>query len=761
MPPASIRCLPSEILLKVFSTLASPLDLYQVSLTCHSWRDLAVQSQLWEEHYWRLYRARQDDEFLERYEHRRYEAMRQWALAASLVALPPFLSHKRQDAQLFDFHAAFGSRMNGDQQLIAELQAYVHQPKDLMASLLHLVDKYGEKARDLLAALAADQLVTEQTVAILAAHNISTKDDGEHSASDRLRALDVHIRAACRSPGLRSQDCLTLGHAARHMLGHLQRREAVRSMDKLMEAWDAHSSADAPLRQDIFESCIAVEQTFEALSLFRSGEPGEVRESLDLLALHVWATLDVRKGDLVTADQSTLPHRGPHEPSAWTRNLVTNILDRLAGLGFGVASTGVVEGSKSFMHVPLWDPEQRRTSVSNFTAIFCAVARRLGVAATLVTVAGCTMALVFEDAAQPAHWNGANVDSQWQRFFVVPRPANEGQMVAKLAQVQQWFTSASQGGAQSTDSSAKALFTPMTPKRLLTGVASSIMAALQAAREGQDSPPQSSATSSEAESTIHTAAANDEVAALQAYLNGDQSLPPFPLWPALRPSTLTQLSTEDTAAATQDAEYAATWALRFAAPEAFGGRIGADGHIAARWLKEECEVVAADGAYRGDVALLLETNGQDVAATLEEAKEEAKEMRRSWELKQQKQQGIGSNNLDQVFPRLPPGFSFLRTFAATLSVYDTTLGHGLGGSGAGQPGIRELDRSLANELLDPSQPVNERVKYRVGTVFQHRELGYYGAVLGWDTVCRMKEDWMEVMEVVSGACGSCRLSRSR
>lgn len=184
-----------------------------------------------------------------------------------------------------------------------------------------------------------------------------------------------------------------------------------------------------------------------------------------------------------------------------------------------------------------------------------------------------------------------------------------------------------------------------------------------------------------------------------------------------------------------------------------GGPDQVDAIMAANWLKEDCEAVAADGAYQGDVTLLLEVAGHDVKVTLEGARKQAKQLARSWERARQgfnvQVEGFGGASLSP----LSPTYSFLRFFTATLFCSDQNPGHGLGGSGACAPRMRDYDRTAAAELLDPAHPINEHVKYGVGTIFKHRQLGYYGAVIGWDRICRMDENWIELMEAVGTGRG--------
>ena len=76
--------LPTEVLLRIFGHLASPLDLYRASRVNKRWRGIAIDPRLWETHYWAFYRASytpQDEDarlLLSRRTFTRHRAMRAW-----------------------------------------------------------------------------------------------------------------------------------------------------------------------------------------------------------------------------------------------------------------------------------------------------------------------------------------------------------------------------------------------------------------------------------------------------------------------------------------------------------------------------------------------------------------------------------------------------------------------------------------------------------------------------------------------------------
>lgn len=141
------------------------------------------------------------------------------------------------------------------------------------------------------------------------------------------------------------------------------------------------------------------------------------------------------------------------------------------------------------------------------------------------------------------------------------------------------------------------------------------------------------------------------------------------------------------------------------------------------FLGESPEFFAADGAYRGDLALILEINGRDVVEEMKAARL------------------MGGQGLAGAFqhPREP---CHLRSILADVMSMDQQPNQGLGGAGGGPPGVRlgsKLKQSLKRACLDPLHRNNAHVEHRVGTVFQHRVDGYYGVIMGWDVRSQLTE----------------------
>lgn len=120
---------------------------------------------------------------------------------------PAFLNDKTQGkhSQLPDFHALFVRRMNVDQLLLQDLRSHVDLERGQLESLLQMVERYGDDARDLLLALCAgQQLSAVKARPFTPPHSTASSKHGWSNA------LNVHARAAsgilepCPTPALLS-----------------------------------------------------------------------------------------------------------------------------------------------------------------------------------------------------------------------------------------------------------------------------------------------------------------------------------------------------------------------------------------------------------------------------------------------------------------------------------------------------------------------------------------------------------------------------
>lgn len=166
---------------------------------------------------------------------------------------PHFLAaHLREqdETAVPDFYSLFVKRMNADERLLLALRTLVGVDCGIIDAQLQLTEQYGDGARDLLAALCADQRLSEQNIDCFASFPGAASSEIK-SKQDWLRAFDVHQRAALGESQPLPSHCLALYQSAERLLSHLQRREAVRSMSRLQQA-PPHSS-QAPLTDRVLD----------------------------------------------------------------------------------------------------------------------------------------------------------------------------------------------------------------------------------------------------------------------------------------------------------------------------------------------------------------------------------------------------------------------------------------------------------------------------------------------------------------------------
>ena len=60
--------------------------------------------------------------------------------------------------------------------------------------------------------------------------------------------------------------------------------------------------------------------------------------------------------------------------------------------------------------------------------------------------------------------------------------------------------------------------------------------------------------------------------------------------------------------------------------------------------------------------------------------------------------------------------------------------------------MRSVD-SMPKQIKRRTKEISERVRYRVGQVFQHKRYSYLAVITGWDTECGANEHWMAQMRV--------------
>lgn len=653
------------------------------------------------------------------------------------VPPPPFLQLSTTTAPSLDFNALFRARMNADEQLLLALEEHIQLQTGTLDSMLRLVAGHGDTARDFLAALASEQRVTRESVANFVQLGHDHADD-----QPPMRALNVHTRAAAGLCHSLSAQCLSFQYAASNMLAHLQRRDAVRSLQALRERWNQPGDEKETLRVRVMRRCEALEEGIEALSLFGHTERGELRQYLDLLALFVWTNAQAyealgskKLGQASSASQSAASGK------TTTRTLMAHITNFLSSFNLGLAlGDDFQDPLNSFPNVVLCCPVQRKTTSTILLAIVCAVARRLGIAATLRATPHITAAVVLEDGAEPTSWPGDSEDREWKRFFLLPIGSRDIS-VAELGAARACMSIGNQGPLE--EASLTRILEPASPTTILLQAALHLLATLG------DAPPQpgDDATLGPSQdfpvhkaSTSQVKTARDDLSALSNYLSGHSSSPPFPLTPALLqsslsalPSTLARAPRDKSKVWRSETLGMMGWLVRLLEPSTAGGAAGAEQQIAASCVGNP----AVWAHHRGDLALLIEVNGGNVEQALEAARQRGEDG--------MEEDAAEDDEGDGAVGASSPA---MRRYICQALVLDHLPCNGTGGSGRVGPAQRDI---ATLRPRDESYSPRLRAQHSIGTVFKHRLHGYYGVVVGRESVCSAPESWMIEHGIVSSS----------
>lgn len=649
-------------------------------------------------------------------------------ISAAGFATPAFLLETagRAKAAMPDFHRLFFTRMNADDEILQRLQRHVTLTAGTLADLLDLIAEHRQGSRPLFAALCATQPITSDNVACFLPSGGLDED-----ASPWPRALEVHRWAAQGKTLPQSAHCLMLHHTALKALGHLQRFEAIysiRSMHERKEEFepDAFSS----FRDRVEACCRGVEEGMTNVALFRAGEAIAIREYLDLLALFIASDLDAEdraasvKGQFygVQADARA-------SPQGSTRHRLARIISSLGILGFGIAtSQDASDIDNAFINVVMYCPGQRLASPLTFAAIICAIARRLGIAATIANATTRTLIVAVEDAEEPAGWP----PSEWSRFFVdmseKPEICEADNVGARL-------------GSSSYETHGDALLRPASPLAVLERVANAIKQSTEAQRQSVTRYYRRGRYAQEDE-ILGEAGSAYQLGKLRLYLEGREATPPAPLLPALWTSSLASLPPtavhamrNDPARLAQDAVYCAKWITKLVSPQQLGGLDRANKTLAHMIAHTTSHIYACD--Y--NILIRCEGKPKDEEFARDSAVEAGTEVSDSSDEEDSSDEG--------QTPRPAKWFRIV----VDLGMGDHQPGHGLGCAGGGDPSPREdaSGMDLPRYLVDRAHPNNAQVKYGVGTVFEHSIHGWKGVIVGWDTECRMCDHWIEHWGIVS------------
>lgn len=630
---------------------------------------------------------------------------------AARVPTPSFLQTLPRADKLPAFYCLFRSRLAADDKLLRKLRQHLELTHNLMPDLRKIAVEQSGASRSLFAALVATQPVTADSIEDLVPKQASAAGSSPDDDSTIWPcAFEIHT-AAARGESLPVQaHCLDLRLAALRGLSHLEHLDAVDRLHRLKEqrvTYDADTSSGSldntsgAYRRRLHKHCEALESAMEAVALFRSANASEIRQYLDYLALFVWT-------DLGAQERFSPQTLSPHPPGS-TRRLMANIVASLHVLGFAVAAgTDADDTDNAFVHTALYCPAQRRTSALTLASIISAVARRLGVAASVSRVASPVLIAVVEDGRKPDSWKGES--ALWSQFLIHVDDRQQRwvweveEMADHLGQAQ-----AKQGMAQHP------LLQPASPLAVLERIARDILQ--KTSQDDRESPTRwgKPARYPAEDDLLACAACWSELGKLRFFLEGRVDSTFGPLLPPLMPSSLALIPPTDAHAVYEKwphvaedveycAEYCAKWVLKVVAPQHLGGVNAA---------KEELGKMIGETA--SEVFLLdcyLLTPGKGRLA----------------------------------------GYGTWPESVRRLLHQNELAGSGLGGIGSYPMYI--LDRPwgaiVARRYLDPAESANSEVKFGVGMVVKHDIFSWHGVVVGWDTGCRAEERWMKFADVVSG-----------
>lgn len=524
-------------------------------------------------------------------------------------------------------------------------------------------------------------------------------------SSEWPSALEVHTHSKAQP---HFDFCISLRSAAEQVLGHLQRRDALFQMKKLQARRSNQPSATQTLKERGEQACMDLEEALQAIALFRLGEPSELSSYLDLVALHVWQELHASIRWRANDPSHPPPQADDASQASTTRQRSLRILDALHRLGFSHAGQdGKLDPSAYFLNGSLYSPAQCSTPPCLFGAILCAVCHRLGIAAAVTSAPGYVV--VVEEGEKPQDWLGSQ--TEWYSFYLVPIEAGGGYQLQEarsvLASVEDLSYQA-RGGR-----SAEQYLQPASHLDILHSLATDIMREVQRTGGRFDQ-----GHGSEVETTLTQPtdpSPGDRGSDLRNHLLGHADCPPWPLLPAMLPSSLAVLRsrTDDSPRpnsrdSLQDAAYCTLWILC----------VGELGRPRARERGNDfvAEFLQIASHVHCDLPLLLEAEGCDV-------KEHLGLVRKA--MKMAGRVGGAATYAGRLAGCSSPSQK-VKNLLASIFGDDVGPNEGLGGYGGCDRGERERG------LLDPAHERNAAVQHRVGTVFTHRQHGFRAVVIGWD-----------------------------
>ncbi|KAJ1034517.1 hypothetical protein NDA18_001373 [Ustilago nuda] len=415
--------LPDEVIYHIFSYL-DPRSL-GIALQCsNTFYRIATSSALWEQPYFLRWVSgdpkreeqrgtnqwRRQKKLRRLEEHaRRAATEKQLPLASETespfryLQLVDRLTKQPSDGSLpapakIDFYRLFVERIQIDQEVIDTLYQQVEATHGRIPAITSLALRFANDATDVLTAIVEAQSscpswspsgLTSSSRSAASNENSGKDALAYDSTGYRLKAYHAHLPTTLRS----DTHHLVILHHAREMLEHQQRREAMQIMKKL--SVDA-AEDNQPGSLDHFEPS-ATEKAVSMLTMFRGGEAKYVEAQIDLLAAACDLYLQQRLP--ILAEQET------QRASAFdkAKEMATAICDFLADHGFRGAQGDLFSDlDNHFLHHCF--TTNRETLPLSLTLIFCGVANRLGLQASLCNFPMRILAFVCANPTVP--WPG-------------------------------------------------------------------------------------------------------------------------------------------------------------------------------------------------------------------------------------------------------------------------------------------------------------------------------------------------------------------
>lgn len=426
----------------------------------------------------------------------------------------------------------------------------------------------------------------------------------------------------------------------------------------------------------------------------------------------------------------------------------------LRQLGGGIADPlNFLDIDNSFLHISIMCPDNRATLPLTLTLIFCAVARRIGIAAALCNTPGRIVAVVEGDATI----DSPSETHPRQQFYI---DASQEDPVRENLQN---FTA--EGGAAYNAALASIDWKPASPADLIRRCAHNILNAVQngrgiprvihvhTARARRNREQQQAAQQSSSDDVVKQEAgastpAQEAFKFLSCHPKDHAALFSQGALPAVfrrvilstTPSTLPSSRRasprhEDE----EDATYAAAWIMTELSPEELGGR-------GKEWIISQIE-----SNYPLDV--LLCPGGQAEMNKLAVAERRAEQQNAS----RATPGGVGAygleeeEDMEQDAPS-SPGSSDSEDFdeGDTDRIFRSRARHLFqNDSLPAQVHSRAppQGQGQGHEHHQAGEEDTDTVLHTVGTLFKHRRYGYRAVVVSWDRVCSASPSWIQQMGV--------------